>query len=98
MARVKIDNNNSGDKCNGGNSFGCYRGEHDKSRRNPNIRCMTCNQRMGCGICCQIPRELLCLNCKDWATKAALNAHGHVVPLQVTSDKRVKELLADIPF
>lgn len=86
------------EKCNGGNSFGCSHTEHDRSKRNPNIRCMKCDQRMGCGICVQIARELLCLNCRDWATKTALRAHGHVVPLSVTTDKQVKEMLDRIPF
>jgi hypothetical protein len=69
----------SGDKCSGGNSFGCYHGKHDEGKRRPDIRCMNCRQRMGCSICCQIPRELLCLNCHDWANTIALNTHGHVV-------------------
>lgn len=66
------------DICQGGRSFGCLRKEHAKGKV-PDIYCMTCKTRMGCSVCCQIPRELLCLECHDWAHRYALAAHGHIV-------------------
>lgn len=69
----------TGDKCFGGNSFGCNRSEHEKSKRDPDIYCMNCKQRMGCLLCAQHARDLLCLRCRDWATLRALQVHGHIV-------------------
>lgn len=68
---------NSG-KCTGGRSFGCKHEEHDYGRIR-NIVCMKCKTRMGCFWCCQIPRELVCLNCHEWAHPKALAAHGPMV-------------------
>jgi hypothetical protein len=40
---------------------------------------MHCKRRMGCKWCCQIPSELLCLNCDDWANRIALETHEQLV-------------------
>ena len=45
-----------------------------------NIYCYRCKTRMGCSFCCEISRELLCIECHNWATKAAVRYHGNVVP------------------
>ena len=84
------------DKCFGGNSFACKRFEHALGKIK-NITCMTCHQRMGCSLCCQIPRELLCLNCHDWAHPYALAAHGHVVIL-AKAQRQIQSLVDNPPF
>lgn len=75
----EVSKGSSGSECSGGNSFGCNRSTHPKGARFPDIYCRRCGQRMGCGFCVQIARELFCLNCKDWATHTALRAHGPIV-------------------
>lgn len=35
---------------------------------------------MGCSWCCELAKNLVCLKCHDWATRAALREHGRMVP------------------
>lgn len=35
---------------------------------------------MGCSRCCERPKDLICLICHDWATRAAVREHGRMVP------------------
>ena len=65
--------------CQGGRSWGCRHEEHPKSQKRPNIYCYRCGERMGCFLCVQIPEELLCLRCHDWATEKAMGKHGPIV-------------------
>lgn len=65
--------------CHGGLSFGCRHDPHPLGK-NPDVLCMRCNARLGCSLCVQIPRELVCLRCHDWADLQGLEAHGAMVP------------------
>lgn len=75
--------------CVGGQSYGCKHEEHEKSKQWPDIICYRCHVRMGCGWCVQIPRELLCLRCHDFATAIAMKFHGPVVQ---SRDRRLAEI------
>ena len=80
MARqVAAEKAKAEETCQGGNSLGCRHDEHPKASRHPDIYCFRCHERMGCFLCVQNARELVCLNCNDWATKIALKVHGPVV-------------------
>lgn len=97
--------------CRGGASFGCRRDEHvqrgedtdmnGKKRQveRKDVVCYRCQTRMGCTLCVQIARELICLNCHNWATRKGLAAHGNVVPNpkvpQVTTDDGVRTYVGD---
>lgn len=83
-------------QCTGGRSFGCKHDEHNIGKI-PNVLCMTCKTRLGCSRCVQIPQELLCLNCHDWAHPVALAKHGHVVGFQKAAIA-IREILDDPPF
>ena len=71
-------------KCSGGNSFGCRRSEHKQGKFL--FQCRLCNQFMGCSVCAQNPMELICNRCRDWATRAALQTHGKMVPEHKRTD------------
>ena len=79
MGRIVAKQTEPDNVCRGGNSFGCRREEHPKSQKHADIYCFRCGDRMGCYLCVQIARELVCLRCNDWATKIALKVHGPVV-------------------
>ena len=34
---------------------------------------------MGCSLCADKPRDMVCNNCKDWATDLAERTHGRMV-------------------
>lgn len=78
------------DKCEGGRSFGCKHETHEISKSLPTVNCRRCGERMGCGACVQIPQELVCLNCHDWADEKGLKAHGPMVP----RERRVEAIKA----
>lgn len=83
--------------CSGGRSFGCKHEEHPLSKRIPNIRCQHCGERMGCNWCVQIPQELICLNCHDWAHWKGLRQHGKMIP-RAEAEKAMDGLMNEIPF
>lgn len=78
MARTEKEK--ASEKCVVGVSWNRKLHEHDKSQKNPDIYCYRCSTRMGCGLCCEMPSELLCLNCHNWAMKAGLAQHGNIMP------------------
>lgn len=73
-------------QCQGGNSFGCKHGPyrlwdtfsptHD---RGIPYFCRKCKTYMGCHKCCQIPQEIVCLRCHDWALDAGEAEHGKMM-------------------
>jgi hypothetical protein len=79
MARQVAEKREEITTCTGGRSLGCHHIEHPKSLRHPDIRCFRCGDRMGCYACVEPARELVCLNCNDWATRTAMRVHGPVV-------------------
>lgn len=66
-----------GEQCKGGRSYNCRHDTHVRAKRVYN--CHVCKVYLGCAFCCEISRELLCLNCHDWGTLEALKAHGPMV-------------------
>lgn len=96
MPRTKKESSSSGAKCPGGRSYGCKQEEHEYGKV-ADIYCDRCKTRMGCSFCCQIPRELLCLNCKDWAKQAGIDAHGHIVGMN-RAEAEVKKMIENPPF
>ena len=64
-------------QCDGGNSYNCRREPHDEKRR---VFCYRCDTLMGCEACCERPSELICLNCRNWATQLGVRRHGSVIP------------------
>lgn len=76
------ERSNSGteSKCIGGRSYNRHQIEHEKSAKKPDIYCYRCGTRMGCAVCCEMPRELICLICHNWATKTGLAFHGNIIP------------------
>jgi hypothetical protein len=81
-----VNNTKAEEICEGGQSFNCFHGRH---RRRADVLCWRCKTRMGCEFCCEIPRERLCLVCRDWANGIALKAHG---PLVRDPEKRIEGL------
>ena len=65
-------------QCSGGRSFGCNRTEHDIGKVE-DVFCFRCKTRMGCSRCVEPAGSRVCLNCHDWATRAALGRHGPMV-------------------
>lgn len=66
--------------CLGGRSFGCRHDEHPISTRHSSIMCYRCGERMGCFLCvASAGRDLICLNCNDWALEIGTRIHGPVV-------------------
>lgn len=57
----------------------CRHTEHQRGKRQSDIYCRQCNIRMGCSTCCEIPMEIVCLNCKDWALEVGLEKHGRMI-------------------
>lgn len=78
------------DPCEAGQSFGRHHFIHKQARK---VVCFKCKTFMGCTLCCEIPRELLCLRCHDWATSAALEQHGHIVRQE---KGRIDKLIGDL--
>jgi hypothetical protein len=64
--------------CRGGMSMNCGHSEHARGKV-ADVYCRRCKARMGCSACCEIPSELVCLNCRDWARPAGLLKHGPMV-------------------
>ncbi len=63
-------------KCKGGMSFNCHTQEHE---RGDEYRCQTCRIYVGCNRCTQIPQEIVCLRCHDWALPAGEQEHGRMM-------------------
>jgi hypothetical protein len=78
MPRKPVEKLIPGKVCHGGQSWGCRHDAHPIGK-NPDVLCMRCFARMGCSSCIEIPRELICLRCHDWADLAGLEAHGPMV-------------------
>ena len=74
-------------KCRGGPSFNCQHHEHT---RKAEYRCRTCRVYLGCSGCAQMPAELVCLRCHDWAYAAGEQEHGRMMR---KGNPMVKELL-----
>lgn len=72
----KSGNGSKPDECRGGNSMNC---NHRTHRKQQDVFCWRCKQRMGCTGCCEIERDRVCLNCRDWANRAALDTHGPLI-------------------
>lgn len=64
------------DPCEDGFSYGRLRHPHNRSKKIPDIYCHHCRARMGCNLCCERGRELVCLRCNDWAACVAEETHG----------------------
>src|SRR3990167_4552206 len=73
MAKVKRNERVDTIKCKGGMSFNCLTHEHN---RGTEYRCRTGRAYMGCNRCAQIPQELVCLRCHDWALDGGEKEHG----------------------
>jgi len=41
--------------------------------------CRTCKAYMGCNKCAQMPAELVCFRCNDWAMDEGEKEHGRMV-------------------
>lgn len=41
--------------------------------------CRTCKTYMGCSKCAQMPSELVCLRCGDWAMEEGEKEHGRMM-------------------
>ena len=67
------------DICRGGRSYGCRHDDHPRATKHPDIFCFRCEDRMGCFLCVESARELVCLNCNNWATRIAERVHGPMV-------------------
>lgn len=91
MPTRKPQTESKASKCMGGKSYGCRTEEHEKSVKFPDITCYRCGTRMGCGWCCQMPRELVCLRCHDWGSAIANDRHG---PMVESREKRLAEIKA----
>jgi hypothetical protein len=65
--------------CLGGRSWQ-FKPEPHAPGKVKDIYCYRCKARMGCSFCCEKARELLCLECHNWATKTAMRYHGNIVP------------------
>lgn len=80
MAQTRRDTRDTpAEKCSGGKSFNCRHAPHDKGK-SPDILCYRCQSRMGCSHCCELPSELLCLICNNWADRRGVKHHGNIVP------------------
>ena|SRR3990167_8005366 len=94
----------SGILCHGGPSFGCryvvsYEPPKDSRAIGPHIpvnpqRCRHCRVYLGCKFCAQIPSELICLRCHDWATDEAETEHGNMLPYKPAAE--IKTLVGNI--
>ena len=62
--------------CAGGVSFRCQTREHEKGAP---VLCRRCNSYMGCNRCTQIPQEIVCLKCNDWALPDVEREHGKMM-------------------
>ena len=92
-------NSEEGNKfqCRGGPSFGCkhivsYEPGKDSKALGPHEpveprRCKRCRVYLGCKLCAQIPSELICLRCHDWATNEAEQEHGAMVNRGLAASK-----------
>jgi hypothetical protein len=77
--KVKEDSPEIIGACRGGRSWQFKQDPH-KPGKIKDIYCYRCKTRMGCSFCCEKARELLCLECHNWATKTAMRYHGNIVP------------------
>jgi len=81
-------------QCRGGISFHCLHHEHDRSTV---YRCQKCRTYMGCSRCAQIPQELVCLKCNDWALPEGEREHGKMMYMDKTAlKKKVAELVKSV--
>ena len=71
-------------QCPGGLSLWRNQAPHELGKV-PDIVCYRCKARMGCSSCCQIPSELICGRCQDWATRAGFERHGAMVRRQASN-------------
>ena len=75
------------DQCKGGLSFHCKKGPYrwgeekwfDYHNRGKPYYCRNCKTYMGCSKCAQIPQEVVCLRCKDWALIEGEKEHGKMI-------------------
>jgi len=65
--------------CTGGRSYNCNHRPHDVGRV-ANILCYRCSARLGCSFCCERSIDLICLNCHNYGTRAAVRHHKDIVP------------------
>ncbi len=78
MPRKQTEQIKPGRVCRGGQSFGCRHDPHELGKVE-DVLCWRCKARLGCSACVQIARELVCLRCHDWGSKAGEEAHGRMV-------------------
>lgn len=82
-------------RCKGGQSFRCNHGPYKiwdsfsdtHSRHRNHYSCRNCGAYMGCEKCCQIPEELVCLRCHDWATADGEREHGKMLSKDLIREK-----------
>ena len=88
------------EQCAGGSSFRCKKGPYriwDDWRSTHDAGtpycCRSCKLYMGCSKCAQIPRELVCLKCHEWAMDEGEKEHGKMMR---PGNPKVKILVADL--
>lgn len=79
MATRRDEEKKPKDLCIGGQSWARRKFEHERGKIK-DVLCYRCGSRMGCSMCVEIGRELLCLICHNWATRTAVRFHGDIVP------------------
>jgi len=76
--------------CCGGRSWQRKQEPHPPGKVR-DVYCYRCKARMGCSRCCERERDLLCLECHNWASKIGVAFHGNVVPNDKAPRVRVDE-------
>jgi len=73
--------------CRGGLSWGCRHDPHlqkgkigKRKIEAKDIFCYRCETRLGCTLCVEPSREILCLYCHNWGHKRGVEHHGDIVP------------------
>lgn len=92
MGKIPKDEGAKKTKCSGGRSYHCKHSEHERGKE---IWCQRCHAYMGCIRCTQIPQEVFCLNCRDWALEVGEKEHGKVLP-RAQGVKLFAELIKEI--
>ena len=92
---VNKDSASEGYRCKGGLSFRCNHGPYkvwgeswETHYRHENYYyCRNCRAYMGCEKCAQLPQELICLKCHDWALAEGEQEHGKMLNKELILEK-----------
>jgi hypothetical protein len=88
MALKNRDAGSDGLVCEGkSKAFGARFKDDPHPAYKPHPDCWHCHAPMGCVTCSGAIYELLCMNCRDWGNRAALEWHGR---LMKTADERAE--------